>query len=49
MVDIAKERINGISKVVVKHHANVEFEGIEPIIPHIVVRCDWHVSSRTGS
>ena len=33
MVDIAKERINEISKVIVKHHTNVEYEGIEPIIP----------------
>ncbi|MCF6251365.1 MAG: DUF1269 domain-containing protein [Methylococcaceae bacterium] len=33
MVDIAKDRIDEISKVIVKHHTNVGFEGIEPIIP----------------
>ena len=33
MVDIAKERIDEISKVIVKHHPNAEFEGIEPILP----------------
>ena len=33
MVDIPKERIDEISKVIVKHHSNVKFEGIEPILP----------------
>lgn len=33
MVDIAKERIDEISKVIIKHHPNAEFEGIEPILP----------------
>ena len=33
MVDIDKKRIDEISKVIVKHHPNAEFEGIEPILP----------------
>ena len=33
MVDLPKERIDDISKVIVKHHPNAEFEGIEPILP----------------
>ncbi len=33
MIDIAKERIDEISNVIVKHHTNVVFEGIEPMIP----------------
>ena len=32
MVDLPKERIDDISKVIVKHHPNAEFEGIEPIL-----------------
>ena len=33
MVDIAKERIDEISKIIVKHHPNAKFEGIEPLLP----------------
>ena len=33
MVDLPKERIDDISKVIVKHHPNAEFEGIEPVLP----------------
>ena len=33
MVDIAKERIDEISKVITKHHPAAEFEGIEPLLP----------------
>ena len=33
MVDIAKERIDEISKVIIKHHPDAEFEGIEPLLP----------------
>jgi len=33
MLDIAKERIDEISKIIVKHHPNAEFEGIEPLLP----------------
>ena len=33
MVDISKERIDEISKIIVKHHPTAEFEGIEPILP----------------
>lgn len=33
MVDIPKEQIDAISKIVIKHHPNAEFEGIEPLLP----------------
>lgn len=33
LVDIPKERIEEISKIIIKHHPNAEFEGIEPILP----------------
>ncbi|MCK4843043.1 MAG: general stress protein [Methylococcales bacterium] len=33
MVDIAKERIDEVRKVITKHHPNAEFEGIEPLLP----------------
>lgn len=33
MVDIDKERIDEISKMIIKHHPNAEFEGIEPLLP----------------
>lgn len=33
MVDIAKERIDEISKLITKHHPKAEFEGIEPLLP----------------
>jgi len=33
MVDISKERIDEISKSIVKHHSTAEFGGIEPILP----------------
>jgi len=33
MVDIAKERIDAISQVIVKHHPAAQFEGIEPLLP----------------
>lgn len=33
MVDIAKERIEEISKLITKHHPKAEFEGIEPLLP----------------
>ena len=33
MVDIPKERIDEISKVIVKHHPEAKFEGIESILP----------------
>nr|WP_305907631.1 hypothetical protein [Methylomarinum sp. Ch1-1]MDP4520398.1 hypothetical protein [Methylomarinum sp. Ch1-1] len=33
MVDIAKERIEEISKIITKHHPKAEFEGIEPLLP----------------
>lgn len=33
LLDIPKDRIEVISKMVTKHHPNVEFEGIEPVLP----------------
>lgn len=33
MVDIARERIDGISQVITKHHPTATFEGIEPLMP----------------
>ncbi|MCF7970754.1 MAG: general stress protein [Methylococcaceae bacterium] len=33
MVDIDKERIDEISKMIIKHHPTAEFEGIEPLLP----------------
>ena len=33
MVDLPKERIDEISKVIIKHHPSAEFEGIEPLLP----------------
>lgn len=33
LVDVPKERIEEIRKLVVRHHHEAEFEGIEPILP----------------
>ncbi len=33
MVDIPKEQIDDISKIIVKYHPSAEFEGIEPLLP----------------
>ncbi|MGZ4958896.1 MAG: DUF1269 domain-containing protein [Methylomonas sp.] len=33
LVDVPKERIENISQLITKHHPNVEFDGIEPIMP----------------
>lgn len=33
MVDIPKERIDAISKLIIKHHPAAKFEGIEPLLP----------------
>ncbi len=33
MVDIAKERIDDMSKIIVKHHSNATFEGVESLLP----------------
>ncbi len=33
MVDIAKERIDTISQLIIKHHPSAQFEGIEPLLP----------------
>ena len=33
MVDIPKERIDAISKLITKHHPTAVFEGIEPLFP----------------
>lgn len=33
MVDIAKVRIDEISKIITKHHSSAKFEGIEPLLP----------------
>ena len=33
MVDIPKEQIDEMSKVIIKHHPDAEFEGIEPLLP----------------
>ncbi len=36
MVDIAKDRIDEISKLIKKHHPQAEFEGIEPLLPPVI-------------
>lgn len=33
LVDVPRERIEAIGKLVIKHHPDAEFEGIEPILP----------------
>ena len=33
MVDIPKEQIDEMSKIIIKHHPDAEFEGIEPLLP----------------
>jgi hypothetical protein len=33
MVDIPKERIESISKSIIKHHPTAHFEGVEPLLP----------------
>lgn len=33
MVDIPKERIDTISHLIIKHHPDAHFEGIEPLLP----------------
>jgi len=33
LLDIPKEKIDEISKLIIKHHPEVEFEGIEPVLP----------------
>jgi len=33
LVDIPRERIEAIKQLVIKHHPEAEFEGIEPILP----------------
>ncbi|WP_340123916.1 DUF1269 domain-containing protein [Methylobacter svalbardensis] len=33
LIDIPKDRIEAIRKLVIKHHPDAEFEGIEPILP----------------
>ncbi|MDO8940812.1 MAG: DUF1269 domain-containing protein [Methylicorpusculum sp.] len=33
MVDLPKERIDAISQVIIKHHPDAKFEGIEPLLP----------------
>jgi hypothetical protein len=33
MVDIPKERIDAMSKLIIKHHPSAQFEGIEPLLP----------------
>jgi len=33
LIDIPKDRIEAIRKLVIKHHPEAEFEGIEPILP----------------
>lgn len=33
LLDIPKDQIDGISKLIVKHHPEVEFGGVEPILP----------------
>jgi len=35
MVDIAKERIDEISEIIIKHHPSAKFEGIEPMLPSL--------------
>jgi len=33
LIDIPRDRIEAIRKLVIKHHPEAEFEGIEPILP----------------
>jgi hypothetical protein len=33
LLDIEKERIESIKKLIIKHHPDVTFEGIEPVLP----------------
>jgi hypothetical protein len=33
LVDVPRERIEAIRKLVIRHHPEAEFEGIEPILP----------------
>ncbi|MBS4051559.1 MAG: DUF1269 domain-containing protein [Methylomonas sp.] len=33
MIDIAKQRIDAIRQLIIKHHPSAEFEGIEPLLP----------------
>ncbi|EGW20865.1 glycine zipper family protein [Methylobacter tundripaludum] len=33
LIDIPKDRIEAVRKLVIKHHPEAEFEGIEPILP----------------
>ena len=33
LLDVPKDRIDAISKLITKHHPEVEFEGIEPSLP----------------
>jgi hypothetical protein len=33
MLDVAKDRIEAITRSIIKHHPNATFEGIEPIFP----------------
>ena len=33
MVDIPKERIDSMSRLIIKHHPTAQFEGIEPLLP----------------
>lgn len=33
MIDLPKDRIEPISKLIVKHHPSAHFEGIEPLMP----------------
>lgn len=33
MIDLPKDRIEPIGKLIVKHHTSAHFEGIEPLMP----------------
>lgn len=33
MVDLDKDKIEAISKLIIKHHPKAEFEGLEPLLP----------------
>ncbi|MGR8930500.1 MAG: DUF1269 domain-containing protein [Gammaproteobacteria bacterium] len=33
MVDIAKDRIDALRQLIIKHHPEAEFEGVEPLLP----------------
>ncbi len=33
LVDVPKERIEAIRQLIIKHHPEAEFEGVEPILP----------------